>query len=357
LAEQEDAFKTEDPTPRRLHKGRQRGQVAVSQDVKAWGVLVGGAIAVAYLLPGMNGRLLPLLTRYIAAPEVMVIDRTSATPAFAGALLEIAWAIAPVIGVLLAFAAAANLVQVGLMWAPSRAKPDFSRLSPVAGLRRMISANAGIEFVKCLVKLAVVTAVVWYAGAPAFAGLDALPDFPVGSAVFQMHKLVITIVGGSAAAMTVIALGDYGVQRFRFLQQMRMTKQEVREEYRETEGDPHIKARIRRLRMERSRQRMMQAVRDADVVITNPTHYAVALAYKPEAMAAPRVVAKGADHMAMRIREIADTYRVPRVENPALARSLYRSLDIDQEIPPEHYKAVAEVIAFIMRRQRPPASH
>ena len=167
--------------------------------------------------------------------------------------------------------------------------------------------------------------------------------------VVCIQLVAILLTAGTAAVMTVVAALDYAFQRRSFIKQMRMTKQEVRDEHKQAEGDPQIKARIRRLRMERAQKRMMAAVPEADVVITNPTHFAVALAYDMEAMSAPRLVAKGADVLAQRIREVAEENEVPLVENPPLARALYASVELDQEIPPEHYQAVAQVIGYVMR--------
>jgi flagellar biosynthetic protein FlhB len=171
----------------------------------------------------------------------------------------------------------------------------------------------------------------------------------LGQILDRIQLVAILLTAGTVAVMTVVAALDYAFQRRSFIKQMRMTKQEVRDEHKQAEGDPQIKARIRRLRMERAQKRMMAAVPEADVVITNPTHFAVALAYEMETMSAPRLVAKGADVLAQRIREIAEENQVPLVENPPLARALYASVELDQEIPPEHYQAVAQVIGYVMR--------
>jgi flagellar biosynthetic protein FlhB len=179
--------------------------------------------------------------------------------------------------------------------------------------------------------------------------IELISSFSLGQILDRIQLVAILLTAGTAAVMTVVAALDYAFQRRSFIKQMRMTKQEVRDEHKQAEGDPQIKARIRRLRMERAQKRMMAAVPEADVVITNPTHFAVALAYEMETMSAPRLVAKGADVLAQRIREIAEENQVPLVENPPLARALYASVELDQEIPPEHYQAVAQVIGYVMR--------
>jgi flagellar biosynthetic protein FlhB len=172
-----------------------------------------------------------------------------------------------------------------------------------------------------------------------------------GHSIDRIYVVAITLFAGTVAAMTVIAFADYVFQRHTFMKDMRMSKQEVKDEYKQQEGDPQIKARIRKLRMERAQQRMMAAVPDADVVVTNPTHYSVALTYKMDEMAAPKLVAKGVDYLAFRIREIAEANDVPLVENPPLARALYAGVELDEEIPAEHFQAVAEVIGFVMRKR------
>jgi len=179
--------------------------------------------------------------------------------------------------------------------------------------------------------------------------IELISSFSLGQILDRIQLVAILLTAGTVAVMTVVAALDYAFQRRSFIKQMRMTKQEVRDEHKQAEGDPQIKARIRRLRMERAQKRMMAAVPEADVVITNPTHFAVALAYEMETMSAPRLVAKGADVLAQRIREVAEENEVPLVENPPLARALYASVELDQEIPPEHYQAVAQVIGYVMR--------
>ena len=184
---------------------------------------------------------------------------------------------------------------------------------------------------------------------PLLADVQLIPAFDLVHTLDRMHDMAIVLIFATVAVMTAIAALDYLYQRHAFIKQMKMTKQEVKDEHKQSEGDPIIKSRIRRLRLERARQRMMAAVPRADVVITNPTHYAVALEYKMEEMPSPKLIAKGIDELAQRIREVAEENDIPVVENPPLARALYSAVDLDEEIPPEHYKAVAEVIGYVMR--------
>jgi flagellar biosynthetic protein FlhB len=187
---------------------------------------------------------------------------------------------------------------------------------------------------------------------PKVAVLETWSAASLTATVDHSMRLLVRLSGAVAGLMTIVAIIDYAYQRFSFMKQMRMTKQELRDELKQSDGDPLIKSRIRRLRQERARKRMMAAVPGAAVVITNPTHYAVALAYEIETMTAPKVVAKGVDVLARRIREVAETNGVPIVENPPLARALHGSVEVDDEIPPEHYQAVAQVIGFVMRARQ-----
>src|SRR5487761_2579883 len=242
-------------------------------------------------------------------------------------------AIAPVAAAALVAGALAVLVQTGFLISTDALKPDLSRLSPAAGLRRLVGPDAAIEAIKALARLAALIA------APA----QAPRHLPAAAAALTGRVLFAVL--GVQAAVTVL---DVLWMRLRHARGLRMSREELREEQKESEGDPKIKARIRQIRFQRARRRMLAAVPKATVVVTNPTHYAVALAYDRMRGAAPRIVAKGVDSMAARIRETALAHGVPLVANPPLARALHR-LELDAEIPPEHYKAVAELIAYVWR--------
>jgi flagellar biosynthetic protein FlhB len=269
--------------------------------------------------------------------------------ALSGLLLDVGWAVAPIVGLMVVLAIAANVGQVGLLWAPTKIAPQLQKISLINGVGRLFSMRTVVEFLKGLAKLVAVAAVAFGLVFSAMNDIELISSFSLGQILDRIQLVAILLTAGTVAVMTVVAALDYAFQRRSFIKQMRMTKQEVRDEHKQAEGDPQIKARIRRLRMERAQKRMMAAVPEADVVITNPTHFAVALAYEMETMSAPRLVAKGADVLAQRIREIAEENQVPLVENPPLARALYASVELDQEIPPEHYQAVAQVIGYVMR--------
>jgi flagellar biosynthetic protein FlhB len=238
---------------------------------------------------------------------------------------------------------------VGFIYAPSVIKPDWSKVSPVKGWERLFSKRALVEFVKGVMKLALVSAVAYIVMKPYFGQIDHMVGLPMELLMLEMKTLTMRLMIGILVVLLVIAVMDVVYQRYEHMKRMRMTKQELKDEYRQSEGDPQVKAKLRQLRAERARRRMMQNVPRSDVVITNPTHYSIALEYKPEVMDAPVCVAKGTDAVALRIREIAREHKIIIYENVPLARSLYDVVEIDEMIPPEQYKAVAEVISFVFK--------
>lgn len=347
--QQDDASKTEEPTPKRLQTAREKGQVTVSQEVKNWAMLLGAAFGLAVLAPGIMHGVTATAFKFVESPHAISLDVEDMQEALSGLLLDIGWAVAPIVGLMVVLAIAANVGQVGFLWAPTKIAPQLQKISLIKGVERLFSMRTVVEFLKGVAKLVAVAAVAFGLVFSAMNDIELISSFSLGQILDRIQLVAILLTAGTVAVMTVIAALDYAFQRRSFIKQMRMTKQEVRDEHKQAEGDPQIKARIRRLRMERAQKRMMAAVPEADVVITNPTHFAVALAYEMETMSAPRLVAKGADVLAQRIREIAEENEVPLVENPPLARALYASVELDQEIPPEHYQAVAQVIGYVMR--------
>ena len=349
MAEDQDASKTEEPTPKRLEQAREKGQAAVSQEAKSWAILAGGALALVFMAPGISRDISMYLLRFVESPHDMSLHTEDMQDALAALALDVGWTIAPVIGLLMVLAIAAGVLQVGLIWAPTKIKPDPQKISLRKGLGRLFSLQSLMEFVKGLLKLSAVGAVALGLALPLLRDVELLPAIGVIGTLDRVQEIAVIMTIATVAVMTAVALLDFTYQKYSFLKQMRMTKQEVKDEHKQTEGDPRIKSRIRRLRMERAQKRMMAAVPKADVIITNPTHYSIALSYEMESMAAPKLVAKGVDAIARRIREIALEHDIPLVENPPLARALYATVEIDQEIPPEHYQAVAQVIGYIMR--------
>jgi flagellar biosynthetic protein FlhB len=240
-----------------------------------------------------------------------------------------------------------GLIQNGLVISGESIMPKLSKISPMEGFKRIFSMRSVVEFIKNIFKITIVGVVAFIVVYPDLGHLRQLPDGNTQSMLVFLLLLAKRLVIGVAIAMFFIMLFDVVYQRLKYIKSLRMTKQEIKDEYKQSEGDPMIKGRLRRLRMERAKNRMMAAVPTADVVITNPTHFAVALTYDTAKMQAPVVVAKGQDFIALKIREIAEENSVPIVENPPLARALFSSAELDEEIPQAHYEAVAKVISYV----------
>lgn len=343
----DDAQKTEEPTPRKLAQAREKGQIAQSREISNFAVLLGLAFTVAVIGPFMAAGIHDTLAVLVEKSGDIPIDRSNAgdvlTDTFAGVLL---W-LSPAFVLFIVLALLANLGQSGFLLSTEPITPKLSKISPIAGVKRLFSLKSVVEFIKGILKLIIVGGIAYILLAPEFDRLEALLQMDVVDLLREIQVLIIRMMIGVVSIMAVIAALDYAYQRYEHLKQMRMSRQEVRDEYKQSEGDPQVKARLRQIRTERARTRMMAAVPQADVVVTNPTHFAVALKYDSDTMAAPTVVAKGADDVAFRIRDVANDNDVPIVENPPLARALFAGVDIDQQIPEEHYKAVAQLISYV----------
>ena len=339
--------KTEEPTPKKINEARERGQVAVSREVNTWMMLLVGAILIAMFAPGLSSDLKIVLQKFIEQPHLIAMDRNGVGEM----LLELAIDIGSVMGIpilaIMVIAVATGLVQNGFMLATKALEPKLEKFNPIKGAKRMFSARSVMEFVKGIVKIAIVGTIALIPLLPLFNRIDTLPTVDVGMLPQEIQTLVLKLLIGVLAVLFVIAIVDLIYQRYEHKKQLRMTKQEVKDEVKQTEGDPQVRMRLRKIRMERATRRMMQAVPDADVVVTNPTHYAIAMRYKPLEMEAPVVVAKGQDLIALKIREIAEEHDITIVENAPLAQILYSSIEIDEEVPEEHYKAVAEIISYV----------
>lgn len=340
--------KTEDPSEKKLEDAHKKGDVVKSQEVTTWFTLAGSALMFAMLAPGTTQSLAESLKGLIANADMYEVGGAAFGSIFwqiMGAILLVS--VIPML-VITVFATAGNLVQHRPLVSVDPITPKFSKVSPLAGFKRLFSKESLVNFVKGLVKLSVVTAVLWFVLAPEINQAEVMITAEVGMILQDFLDLGVKIFAAVLAVVTIIALVDYVYQRNRWWNRQKMTVQETRDEYKQMEGDPKVKGRIRQIRQERGRKRMMQAVPEATVIITNPTHYAVALKYERD-MAAPLCVAKGADAIALKIREIATDHDIPIVENPPLARALYAAVDVDDTIPTEHFKAVAQVIGYVMR--------
>lgn len=353
MAENEQADesqKTEDPTPKKLEESRKKGQVALSREINNWVMLLAGTILIAFMGRYVLGGLKNHMRGYI--------EHSHAYPgAPPGGLADILggafWAVLGILGLPLLFlmfaAVIGPFVQVGPLFAPQTIKPDVSKISPLQGFKRLFSMRSLVEFVKGILKIGIITVVGLILITPFYGSVEHMVGLPIPVVLDELLVLVIRLLIGVLVVLIVVAVIDVIFQRTEHQKKMRMTKQEVKDEFRQSEGDPHVKARLRQLRQERAQQRMMQAVPEADVVITNPTHFSIALKYDPDTMDAPVCVAKGMDELALRIREVAKEHDIVLFENPPLARVLYDTVDIDDIIPSEHYQAVAEVISYVFK--------
>ncbi len=351
----DDSQKTEEPTHKRLTDSRNRGEVAQSREVANWFMLFSAVVAVALFAPFSAERLVHATYQFIERPHDIPVNPEALPHLLLEVAGTVAVAVAAPIGLFLVAAIAAPLVQYGLLFAPEKIKPSLKKISPIAGAKRMFSLRSLTELLKGLVKISLVAAVALVVIMPVFERIALVPAMPLPVSLGVLYDTMVRLLGGVVAVVTALALLDYFYQVYEHRKKLRMTQQEVRDEMRQSEGDPHVKARLRQIRTERARQRMMQAVPEADVVITNPTHYAVALKYDQDEMEAPKMVAKGIDEVARRIREVAEEHEIAMFENPPLARALYGAVDINEYIKPEHYQAVAEIIAYVMgiKKDRP----
>jgi flagellar biosynthetic protein FlhB len=344
----EESSKTEDPSAKRLEDAHKRGDVVKSQEVTTWFTLGGSALIIATMAPGTSSALMASLKTVIANADQYDVG--------GAAFGQFFWALASSIllvallpmALLTAFSIAGNLLQHRPLISIEPLIPKFSKVSPLSGLNRLLSRESLVNFVKGLIKLCVVGTVMFYVMWPERNRLETMITSEPSMIMQNALQLGLKLMWATLAAVTIIALGDFVYQRQAWWAKHKMTLQEVRDEYKQMEGDPKIKGRVRQIRMERSRKRMMAAVPKSTVIITNPTHYAIALKYD-RTMGAPVCVAKGMDAIALRIRALGEENKVPIVENPPLARALYASVEIDDTIPNEHFKAVAQVIGYVMR--------
>jgi len=346
------ASKTEEPTPRKLDQAREKGDVAKTADLSVFLTLaaVAGVVAIAggWLARNLAVQLMPFLAR----PHDMALEGVGGVEVARHAIMAAAPVLACVMGAAMVMGVAGHLFQSGLMFVPTKLKPELKKISPVQGFKRIFGPDGLMQFVKSFAKVMLTTAIGWWIlepYLPRLANLSAIdPAAILPFAADILRRLVLAV----AALTLTIAGADWLWQKHRFMKRMRMTREELKEDFKQSEGDPHMKARQKQLRTERARRRMMQAVPDATVVVMNPTHYAVALKYEPGENAAPLCVAKGLDSRALKIREIAEEAGVPVIEDPPLARSLYAAVDIDEMIPAAHYEAVAKIIGFVLNAGR-----
>ncbi|RYG61236.1 MAG: flagellar biosynthesis protein FlhB [Alphaproteobacteria bacterium] len=355
MADDEDqSSKTHDPTERKLQKLRDDGNVPHSKEVGNLFAVLGMVLMVGLAMPWSFGRLMDAGASIIAnSGETLLEDGSNIGVELSSIGMHFLVVMVPLMLVFLVLGYLSNWVQNGNVVSGKPLEPDISKISLIAGLKRLFSSKSVVELLKSALKMTLIGGamgwVMWERRDTMIGLLDSPPDVML----HHMQRMLLWLLGAAVMIMAVLALGDFLFQKFQYIAKNRMTPQELKEEMRDSEGDPHVRARQRQIRRERAQKRMMSSVPKADVVITNPTHYAVAMRYKPEeGDAAPTVVAKGVDAVAMRIREIATENGVPLYEDPPLARQLWRDVEIDESIPLELYEVVAKVIAFVMELKK-----
>ncbi|ARQ00819.1 flagellar biosynthesis protein FlhB [Pseudorhodoplanes sinuspersici] len=352
MAEQsEDNEKTEDPTQKRLDEALERGDVAKSQEVSTWFVLAGATLMLLTFGNQMASGLKTTLGGLISNAHRIPTDGTALILLSGRIGKEVIAAVAIPILLVALFAIGGNMIQHRLVWSTQSLTPKLSKISPAAGFKRLFSKIALVNFAKGIAKIAILGTVMTMLLWPERTRLEGLVTLDVAAILPFTAVFALKMLGFVVIIMAFIAGADYFFQYRQWYEKQKMSLQEIKEEFKQTDGDPQIKARIRRIRESRMRKRMMAAVPEASVVVMNPTHYAVALKYE-RGDNAPLCVAKGLDNIALKIREVAEAHGVPVVENPPLARALHATVDVDQEIPAEHYRAVAEVIGYVMRLRR-----
>ena len=353
MAEQEGQEKTEVPTEKKRRESREEGQVAFSKELSSAALLAGIVLTLVTTSPTILDAMQKLMSqifRDLAQRKELSIDSIFT---LSGEILSIILpAFAPFAAVIIFAGIFASVLQVGVQITFKAISPKFNKISPLTGLKRLFSSQSLADFLKSMAKLIIVGFVGYLTYIEKITELNGLSVSTPESILIYNFTVVAEVAGKIVLALVAIAIFDYFYQRWHHEQQLMMTKQEVKDETKQTEGDPQLKARIRQIQREMSNARMMQEVPKADAVIVNPTHFSVAILYDRDVMSAPEVIAKGADHLALRMRTVARENNVPILERPELARDLYANVEIGDDIPERFYKAIAEILAFVYRLRK-----
>jgi len=350
--EQDNAQKTEEPTQKRLNDARKKGDAPKSQEMTAAVMLGAGALCLWLLAGSAASGVAAAGAAFLDRPHEFLIDGGALQALFADIAAKLGLVLSGFAMVVFVSAIMANVVQALPVFTTERMKPSFSKISPLKGLKRIFGPSGLFNFVKGVGKLGIIGSILVFALWPDRLLLVSSMRSDPGELLNLIQALTLKLIGLTVAAMAVVAALDYGFQRNAWMKRLRMTREEVKRELKDSEGDPQIKGRQRQQREALARRRMMAAVKDATVLIMNPTHFAVALDYQAGGEKAPVCTAKGVDDLALRMRETAVEHGVPVIENPPLARALFASAALDQEIPIDHYEAVAKIIGFIMRKAK-----
>ncbi len=341
--------RSEKPTARRIRKAREKGQVARSKEVSSAVVLLGGLLMLMVFGPNLFGALefsMKQMLNFRVPPEITIeylreIVNQSGT--------RVVILVGPILLAIMASSVIANVAQGGLVFTTQSLGFHIEKLNPQKGLSKLFSKNGLVELLKSVLLLIIISIISYRVITEHLSLYPRLVLMDVRKLLYWTSSISYDVFIRVAVVLLIIAIGDYFFQRYRFMEQLKMTKQEVKEEMKDVEGDPVTKGRIRRIQREMARKRMMANVPTADVIITNPTHYSVALSYKMDSMDAPRVVAKGVGFLALKIRELAQEHGIPMVENRPLAQTLYKTVEVGESIPGNLYKAVAEILAYIYK--------
>ena len=342
-----DQERTEQASPRRRDEARNKGQVAKSPEVASAAILLACTIFFYFGSGGMIERLMDLTRWTLRESGTTSVSLTNINALMWGWAWKLFLVMAPLLLTVVIAGLLANYLQIGFIFSTETLTPKFEKIDPIKGFLRLASLRSLVELIKSLLKMAIISVVVWFTLKDELQNMIPLMEDSLWGILLYTGRISFKILITTCWILIVLAILDYLYQRWEFEKGIRMSRQELKDEYKQTEGDPHVKSRIRRIQREAARKRMMANVPKADVVITNPTHLAVAIRYDPEKMYAPTVVAKGAGFVAERIREIAAAHRVPVIENKPVAQLLYKTVDVDQAIPEDLYRAVAEILAYV----------
>jgi flagellar biosynthetic protein FlhB len=349
MAEDDSQEKTEEASGRKIEKAREEGQVPRSRDLTTSVVLLLGSIALLYYSDFMGGKFVEMTRANFVISREAIFDPNAMIGHFASALYLGLVSMVPFMALMLAASIIGPVALGGWLWSGDALMPKLSRMDPMAGLKRMFSMKALMELLKASAKVTVILGTtIWllnYYAQPMFR----LSDQDIGTAIIESTKISAYALIILSACTLLIAAVDVPLQLYEYNKKLKMSKQEVKDESKDTDGKPEVKGRIRQLQREMAQRRMMSNVPSADVIITNPTHYAVALKYKPESMATPILLAKGGDNIALKIREIAKAHGIEIIESPVLARAIFHTTDLDNEIPAGLYLAVAQVLAYVFQ--------
>ena len=349
MADQDDSEKTEEPTGKKLADARRKGNIPKSQEIDSVVSLVGLLFSLIVFFPWILPKVALFNFKFLELPHEIEVGEESLQGLFWETASELFLMIGPILFFFTFLSLVSTYAQIGRTFSWEKMKMEFSKISPISGVKRLFSPRSLVEFGKGLVKLLIVGMILIFVAIPLMADIELFPGFDLLISFERIQDIAVILVFWTVAIMSIVACLDYIFQKFDHKKKLRMSKWEVKDERKQLEGDPKVKARLAQIRQDRQRARMMAKVTKADLVITNPNHYAVALQYDMNSMPAPVLVAKDVEDLALRIREVADENEVPIVENPPLARALYAAVELDESIPEHLYHAVAEVIRYVFR--------